>query len=65
MNAKGQIKMPHNQKYICEVCQYVYDPVDGDPDSGIAPGTQFEDIPENWICPDCGVEKKQFHPMDD
>ena len=41
-------------KYICEVCGY------GDPDSGIEPGTAFEDIPEDWVCPICGVGKDQF-----
>lgn len=49
-----------SQKYICIVCQYIYDPVLGDPDGGIAPGTAFEDIPEDWECPDCGVGKNDF-----
>ena len=48
-------------KYICEVCGYVYDPA-GDPDSGIEPGTAFEDIPDDWVCPICGVGKDQFKP---
>ena len=43
------------QKYVCEPCGYVYDPEIGDPDSGIEPGTAFEDIPEDWVCPICGV----------
>ena len=47
-------------KWICEPCGYVYDPDYGDPDSGIEPGTPFEDIPEDWVCPVCGVEKKLF-----
>ena len=42
------------QKYVCEFCGYEYDPEVGDPDSGIAPGTAFEDIPEDWVCPVCG-----------
>ena len=46
--------------YICNVCGYVYDPKDGDPDNGIAPGTTFQDIPENWVCPLCGVGKEDF-----
>ena len=46
--------------YVCTVCGYVYDPVKGDPDSGIAPGTSFEDIPPNWTCPVCGVGKEAF-----
>ena len=44
-------------KYVCEICGYVYDPEKGDPEHGIAPGTKFEDIPEDWACPDCGVDK--------
>lgn len=48
------------KKYQCIVCGYVYDPEQGDPDSGIDPGTTFEDIPEDWVCPVCGVGKDQF-----
>ena len=48
------------KKYVCNVCGYVYDPEVGDPDSGIAPGTAFEDIPEDWVCPICGVTKEDF-----
>jgi rubredoxin/flavin reductase (DIM6/NTAB) family NADH-FMN oxidoreductase RutF len=44
-------------KYYCPACGYVYDPAIGDPDSGIAPGTRFEDIPDSWVCPTCGTEK--------
>ncbi len=47
-------------KYICKVCAYVYDPEKGDPDSGIKPGTSFEDLPDDWVCPVCGVDKSQF-----
>ncbi len=48
-------------KYMCEPCGYIYDPAEGDPDGGIAPGTAFEDIPEDWCCPVCGVGKED-HP---
>ena len=48
------------KKYYCTVCNWVYDPAVGDPDSGIAPGTLFEDIPEDWVCPLCGVTKEDF-----
>ena len=48
------------KKYVCTVCGYVYDPEVGDPDSGIAPGTAFEDIPDGWVCPVCGVGKDMF-----
>ena len=48
------------KKYVCDVCGYVYDPEVGDPDSGIAPGTAFADIPDSWECPECGVGKDDF-----
>jgi rubredoxin len=53
------------QKYICTVCDYVYDPEVGDPDNDVEPGTAFEDLPDDWVCPDCGVEKDMFEPLDD
>ncbi len=49
-------------KYVCEVCGYVYDPYTGDVDHGIAEGTPFEDLPDDWTCPLCGVEKENFSP---
>ncbi|HCF29046.1 MAG TPA: rubredoxin [Cyanobacteria bacterium UBA11049] len=48
------------QSYVCTVCGYTYDPEAGDPDSGIEPGTPFENIPEDWICPVCGAAKDDF-----
>lgn len=48
------------QKWVCEVCGYVYDPAAGDPLNGVKPGTSFEDLPDDWVCPDCGVGKDQF-----
>lgn len=48
------------KKYRCEVCDWIYDPAIGDPDNGIAPGTAFEDIPDDWVCPVCGVGKDDF-----
>ena len=53
------------KKYVCDVCGYVYDPAIGDPDSGIEPGTAFEDIPEDWECPDCGVTNEDFSVYED
>ena len=47
-------------KYVCEVCGYVYDEEPGDPDNGIAPGTPWENVPEDFTCPLCGVGKDQF-----
>lgn len=51
-------------KYRCTVCSFIYDPELGDPESGIAPGTAFEDIPEDWTCPLCGVTKDMFEPVE-
>ena len=48
------------KKYVCQVCGYVYDPVAGDPDSGVPAGTTFEKLPEDWVCPVCGASKDQF-----
>ena len=48
------------KKYVCDVCGYIYDPAEGDEDGGIEPGTAFEDIPEDWVCPLCGAEKSEF-----
>ena len=53
------------KKYVCDVCGHVYDPAEGDPDSGIAPGTPFESLPDDWECPLCGVSKDQFSPRED
>lgn len=50
------------KKYVCSVCGYEYDPKEGDSNHGIAPGTAFEDLPEDWICPVCGVGKSEFNP---
>jgi flavin reductase (DIM6/NTAB) family NADH-FMN oxidoreductase RutF/rubredoxin len=51
---------PKAAKYTCTVCGYVYDPEKGDPESGIAPGTPFEQLPEDWVCPVCGAGKDEF-----
>ena len=51
------------QKWKCSVCEYIYDPEQGDPDSGIAPGTSFEDIPDDWVCPLCGIGKEMFEKI--
>ncbi len=53
---------PSMKKYVCQVCGYVYDPAEGDPDGGVAPGTAFEDLPDDWVCPVCGADKSQFEP---
>ena len=48
------------QKYVCDVCGYIYDPEEGDPDNGVDPGTSFADLPEDWVCPMCGAGKEDF-----
>jgi rubredoxin-NAD+ reductase len=54
--------LPSYQKYICNACGYIYDEAEGDPDSGLAPGTRMSDIPDDWACPLCGVTKSDFSP---
>lgn len=52
-------------RYICDVCGYIYDPAAGDPANGVPPGTAWEDVPENWVCPLCYVGKEQFSKVQD
>jgi len=52
-------------KYQCTLCSYVYDPAVGDPDNGIPPGTAFDDLPEDWVCPECGAGKEDFEPAEE
>jgi len=52
------------QEYVCDICGYVYDPEEGDPDSGIEPGTPFKDLPDDWVCPVCGAGKEDFSPVE-
>ena len=52
------------KKFVCTVCGYVYDPEVGDPENDIAPGTPFEQLPEDWVCPLCGVGKEYFKEED-
>ncbi len=61
---KGLFLKPDKMsKYKCLVCGYIYNPDAGDPDNGIAPGTSFEDLPDTWVCPECGVGKDQFEKI--
>jgi rubredoxin len=71
-SAAGSVKLSRalaeaatTQKWICESCGFIYDPAEGDPDGGIAPGTGFEQIPDDWFCPVCGARKKDFVPYED
>ncbi|MCF8336017.1 MAG: rubredoxin [Bacteroidales bacterium] len=52
------------KKYKCKVCGHVYDPKEGDPQGNIKPGTPFEDIPDDWRCPVCGVGKEEYEPIE-
>ncbi|WP_048190841.1 rubredoxin [Methanobacterium sp. SMA-27] len=52
------------KKFLCTACGYIYDPEVGDPDAGIDPGTSFEDLPDDWVCPLCGVGKELFEETD-
>ena len=51
------------KKFVCELCGYEYDPEIGDPDNGIEEGTEFEDLPEDWVCPLCGATKENFEAI--
>ena len=53
------------QKYECVTCGYIYDPAEGDPDADVTPGTAFDALPEDYLCPICGVGKEEFEPIDD
>lgn len=58
------LKVIDVQKWQCKACPYVYDPEIGDPDGGIPPGTAFEDLPDDWLCPDCVLGKEFFEPLE-
>jgi rubredoxin len=51
------------EKWKCIVCGYIYDPAEGDPDNGVEAGTSFENLPDDWVCPDCGAPKSEFEKM--
>jgi len=52
------------EKWECLACGYIYDPVEGDPEGDIPPGTPFEDLPDDWVCPECGVGKDMFEKIE-
>jgi rubredoxin len=51
------------KKYRCVICGYIYDPAIGDPDNAVKPGTSFDDLPDDWICPECGATKDEFEEV--
>ncbi len=59
-NSKNKEESSNMERYVCSVCGYVYDPEKGDPEGGIAAGTSFDDLPDDWVCPECGVDKDMF-----
>ena len=60
---KGGVEMSNMQRMECP-CGYIYDPAEGDIEHGIEPGTPFEELPDDWVCPKCGAEKENFYPAD-
>lgn len=52
------------KRYVCSVCGYVYDPAQGDPENGVAAGTAFENLPQEWVCPVCGAGQSEFTPQE-
>ena len=53
-----------SKRWMCLICGYIYDEEKGDPDTGLAPGTKWEDVPDTWICPDCGATKDDFEMVE-
>jgi len=53
------------EKWECLVCGYIYDPAEGDPEGGIPPGTSFEELPDDWVCPQCGAAKEMFEKVEE
>jgi rubredoxin len=53
------------KRYRCTICEHIYDPAEGDPAANIPPGTAFEDLPADWVCPDCGASKDDYEPVAD
>ncbi len=63
--AKLKEGVKNMKKYKCLMCGYIYDPAIGDPDNGVEAGTAFEDLPDGWVCPECGAGKDEFEPLED
>jgi rubredoxin len=58
------MKLSSMERYQCQICAYIYDPAEGDPSSGIKPGTPFKDLPDDYVCPLCSAGKEEFFPCD-
>jgi rubredoxin len=61
---KVKVRKEIMEKWECLVCGYIYDPQEGDPENDVPPGTPFEELPDDWFCPDCGVEKDMFEKVE-
>jgi rubredoxin len=59
-DVRKELRSELMDKWVCVICGYVYDPVEGDPDNGVDPGTVWEDVPNDWLCPICGASKDDF-----
>jgi rubredoxin len=53
------------EKWQCTKCEYVYDPQLGDPENDVPEGTEFDELPKKWVCPECGSKKRKFEPLED
>jgi rubredoxin len=59
-DVRKELRSELMDKWVCVICGYVYDPAEGDPDNGVDPGTVWEDVPNDWLCPICGASKDDF-----
>ena len=57
-------ELKNMDKYECTVCGYIYDPAEGDPDNGVEPGTAWDNLPDDWVCPTCGAGKEDFKKVE-
>jgi rubredoxin len=62
--ARAEARGMAMKRYMCLICGFIYDEAQGWPDDGIAPGTRWEDVPPNWVCPDCGARKEDFEMVE-
>lgn len=62
-NMEIRLVMADPAKYQCDICGYVYDPAQGDPTQSVPPGTPFEELPDDWTCPECGAGKDEFSKL--
>ena len=61
----SDVEAPQYRKYECIICGFIYDEAEGLPEDGFPAGTRFEDLPDDWVCPDCGISKDDFELLED